>query len=186
MAVGTVLVTTVCAAVHIRSEHGKAAAVLIAIDILKWPGVNEAFLFSLILSSGMALAAIPYAKRRPKGTPVSWGEAMLAAVYVFGVMFIAFGVVPHQWIDHADKNLGWSKSKIIYGPFDLMKPQSKGGNFPFDASYEFLRDTVAVLIHVWYFGLILFLWKVWQGRGDGKPSTAIATSSYGRPLVKKS
>jgi hypothetical protein len=159
--------------------------VLIAIDILKWPGVNVAFLFSFVLSIVLALGVIPYARRRPKGTPVSWGEAMLAAVYVFGTMFLAFGVVPHQWIDHADRNLGWSKSKIIYGPFDLLKPKANGGNFPFTASYEAIRDTVVVLLHVVYFGLILFLWKVWQGRGDTKPSTDVATSTYGRPLVRK-
>jgi len=159
--------------------------VLIAIDILKWPGVNQAFLFSFVLATGLALAAIPYAKRRPKGTPVSWGEAMIAATYVFGVMFVAFGVVPHQWIDHADRNLEWSKSKVIYGPFDLLKPKANGGNFPFTASYEALRDIVVIVLHVWYFGLILYLWKVWQGRGDTKPSTELATSTYGRPLVKK-
>ncbi|MEY2401009.1 MAG: hypothetical protein QOJ08_1120, partial [Ilumatobacteraceae bacterium] len=62
MAVDDVPVTTVCAAVHIRSER-KAAAVLIAIDILKWPGVNVAFLFSFVLSIVLALAAIPYARR---------------------------------------------------------------------------------------------------------------------------
>jgi hypothetical protein len=159
--------------------------VLIAIDILKWPGVNVAFLFSFVLSIVLALGAIPYARRRPKGTPVSWGEAMIASVYVFGVMFLAFGVVPHQFIDHADKDLGWSKSKIIYGPFDLLKPKALGGQFPFTASYEAIRDTVVVLLHVVYFGLILFLWKVWQGRGDTKPSTEVATSTYGRPLVRK-
>ena len=32
---------------------------------------------------------------------------MFGAVYAFGVMFLAFGVVPHQWIAHADKDLGW-------------------------------------------------------------------------------
>jgi hypothetical protein len=158
---------------------------MIAIDISKWPGVNQAFLFSFALSTGLALAAIPYSKRRPKGTPVSWGEAMLAAVYVFFVMFVAFGVVPHQWIDHADRNLGWSKSKIIYGPFDLLKPKGLGGNFPFTASYEALRDIVAVVLHVWYFGLILYLWGAWQKRGDAKPGTEVATSTYGRPLVRK-
>ena len=158
---------------------------LIAIDILKWPGVNEAFLFSFFLSTGMALAVIPYSKRRPKGTPVSWGEAMLAAVYVFGVMFIAFGVVPHQWISHSDQNLQWTKSKIIYGPFDLLKPKAAGGHFPFTASYEAIRDIVVVVLHVWYFGLILFLWGVWQKRGDAKPGTEVATSTYGRPLVRK-
>ena len=158
---------------------------MIAIDILKWPGVNMAFLFSLLLSTGMALAVIPYAKRRPKGTPVSWGEAMIAAVYVFAVMFIAFGVVPHQWIDHADRNLDWSKSKIIYGPFDLLKPRANGGQFPFTASYEAIRDTVVVVLHVWYFGLIIYLWGVWQKRGDAKPGTDVATSTYGRPLVRR-
>ena len=60
----------------------------------KFPFLNEAFLFSFVLSTVLAFLAIPYAKRRPKGTPISWGEAMLAAVYVFGTMFLAFGVVP--------------------------------------------------------------------------------------------
>ena len=152
---------------------------------LKWPGVNVAFLFSFFLSTGMALMAIPYAKRRPKGTPTSWGEAMLASVYVFATMFIAFGVVPHQWIDHSDKNLGWTKNLIIYGPGDIFKPKALGGNFPFTMSYEAIRDIIAIVIHLWYFGLLIFLWSKWQKRGDAKPGTEVATSSFGRPLVKK-
>ena len=161
---------------------------LIAYDwwrLSKFPFLNEAFLFSFVLSTVLSFMVIPYAKRRPKGTPVSWGEAMLAAVYVFGVMFLAFGVVPHQWIAHSDADLQWTKSYIIYGPRDLLKPKALGGHFPFTASYEAVRDTVVVLLHVYYFALILVLWKVWQGRGDAKPSTAVATSTYGRPLVKK-
>ena len=74
---------------------------------------------------------------------------------------------------------------MLYGPFDLLKPKTLGGHFPFTASYEAVRDTVVVLLHVYYFALILVLWKVWQGRGDAKPSTEIATSTYGRPLVRK-
>lgn len=161
---------------------------LIAYDWWKpteWPIWNQAFLFSFFLSTILALLALPYAKRRPKGTPLSWGEAMLAATYAFGVMFIAFGVVPHQYIDYADKNLGWNKSLIIYGPGDILKPQAMGGNFPMTISYEAVRDLVVILLHVWYFGLIIFLWLKWQARGDGKPSTELATSTFGRPLVKK-
>ncbi len=152
---------------------------------LKWPGVNEAFLFSFFLATGLALMAIPYAKRRPKGTPTSWGEAMLASVYAFGTMFIAFGVCPHQFIDHADKELGWTKNLIIYGPGDIFKPKALGGHFPFTMSYEAIRDIVVVMIHVWFFGLMIFLWSKWQKRGDGSPSTEVATSTFGRPLVKK-
>ena len=156
----------------------------LAIDVLSWPGVNQALLFSFFLSTGLALLVIPYSKRRPKGTPTTWGEAMLAAVFTFAVMFISFGVVPHQWIDHADKDLGWNKAKIVYGPFDILKPKAFGGNFPFTMQYEALRDTVVVLIHVWYFGLMMYLWSVWQNRGR-TTSTEVATSTYGRPLVKK-
>jgi hypothetical protein len=148
--------------------------------------LNQAFLVSFVLSTAMALAVIPYAKRRPKGTPTSWGEAMLGATYAFGAMFIAFGVVPHQFIDHTDKELGWTKSRIIFGPFDILKPKAYGGHFPFTMSYEAIRDILVVVIHVWYFGLLIFLWSVWQKRGDSKPTTEIATSTFGRPLVKKS
>ena len=111
---------------------------------------------------------------------------MLASVYAFGVMFLAFGVAPHQWIDHADKNLGWTKDKIIYGPFGILKPQSAGGWNPITLQYEAVRDIVVVLIHVVFFGLIIFIWGWWQKRGQrAATTTEVATSSYGRPLVKK-
>ena len=109
---------------------------------------------------------------------------MLASVYAFGVMFLAFGIVPHQWIDHADKDLGWSKDKLLYGPGGILKPQSDGGWFPMTLQYEALRDIVVVLLHVIFFGLIIFIWSWWQKRGR-VTTTEIATSTYGRPLVKK-
>jgi hypothetical protein len=102
-------------------------------------------------------------------------------------MFLAFGVVPHQWIDHADKDLGWNKTKLIFGPFDLLKPKAAGGNFPMTLQYEAIRDVIVVVIHLWYFGLMIYLWAMWQNRGKkaAAASTAVATSTYGRPLVKK-
>ena len=171
--------------------HEGAAAVLIAYNWVDFDHLdrlfflNQAFLVSFVASTLMALAVIPYAKRRPKGTPTSWGEAMLGSVYAFAVMFVAFGIVPHQFIDHADRNLGWSKSLVIFGPGDTLKPQAYGGWFPFTMSYEAIRDIFVTLIHVWYFALMLFLWSFGQKRGDATPSTEVATSTFGRPLVKK-
>ncbi|MDQ3312391.1 MAG: hypothetical protein M3517_09825, partial [Actinomycetota bacterium] len=66
---------------------------MIAIDILEWPGMNQAFIVSFVATVGLTLVAIPYGKRRPRSRPTSWGEAMVASTYVFGVMFLAFGVV---------------------------------------------------------------------------------------------
>jgi hypothetical protein len=158
---------------------------LFAIDISTWPGVNQAFLFSLFAAVALTLAAIPYGKRRPIGTPFSWGESMLASVYAFAVMFIAYGIVPDRWIQHSDKNLHWSKQKIVYGPFDLLKPQAFGGHFPFTISYQEVRDIVVVILYVFFFGLQIWIWSWWQKRGKPAPSTELETSTYGRPLVRK-
>ncbi len=157
---------------------------MIAIDPLRWPGMNQAFLVSLIVATLLALVVIPYGKRRPVDKKASWGEAMVASVYVTGVMFVAFGIVPHQWIDHADKDLGWDRTNLIYGPGDILRPTAEGGWFPITLQYEAVRDIIVVLIHVYFFGLLLFLWSWWQKRGE-TTAKELETSTYGRPLVKK-
>jgi hypothetical protein len=159
----------------------------LAIDVLKWPGVSVPFLSSFIISLVLIFAVIPYGKRRPVGKPITWGEAMIGSTYAFGVMLLSFGIVPNTWIDHSDRNLAWHKDKIIYGPGGILKPQSAGGWNPITLQYEAVRDIVVVLLHVIYFGLIIYIWHWWQHRGDRPaPGTEIETSSYGRPLVKKS
>ena len=157
---------------------------MLAIDILKWPGMNQAFLFSFFLTLVLIGLIIVVGMRRPADRKATWGEAIFGATYVFAVMFIAFGVVPHQFIDHADKNLGWSRDKLIFGPGGILKPESAGGWNPITLQYEAVRDVVVVLIHVYFFGLMLFIWSWWQKRGDVKPKE-LPVSTYGRPLVKK-
>ncbi len=157
---------------------------MIGIDILEWPGVNQAFIVSLVGTTLLSLAIIPYGKRRPVDAPFSWGEAMLSGTFIFGVLFLAFGVVPHQWIDHADKNLGWSRDKTLYGPGGILKPESAGGWNPITLQYEAVRDTIVVVIHLYFFGLYMFLTVWWQKRGEVEVKE-LPTSTYGRPLVKK-
>ena len=153
-------------------------------NVLEWPGMNTAFLTSFIAPIVLTLAVIPYGKRRPLDKKASWGEAMLGSTYAFGVMFLAFGIVPHQWIDHADKDLGWDRTKIIYGPGGILKPQALDGWFPFTLQYEAIRDIIVVVLHAIYFGLFIFIWLWWQKRGE-TTAPELETSSYGRPLVKK-
>ena len=152
----------------------------------KFPLLNEAFLFSFVLSTVLAFLAIPYAKRRPKGTPVSWGEAMLAAVYVFGIMFLAFGIVPHHWIAHADADLGWTKSNIIYGPFDILKPKAVGRPLPVHGAVRGdprhrRRDDPRLLLRPHHRPLEVV------AEDAATPSRAPRSrpARYGRPLVKK-
>ncbi|MEZ5145317.1 MAG: hypothetical protein R2726_22820 [Acidimicrobiales bacterium] len=137
-----------------------------------------AFIASLIITALFVLPMFPYAKRRPVGTPLTWGEAMLAATYAFFLMFWVYGVVPHLWLTWADNELKWRPDSLI------LEPQDKGGWSPVTVSYQTVRDIVAVLIYVVFLGGQMWLWSVWQKRG-AKPTTEVATSDFGRPLVKK-
>ena len=148
------------------------------------PGLNVAFLFSFAATVVMTLAIIPLAKRRPIGTPLVWGEAMFAAVYGFFVMFLAYGVVPHQWLTHADNELQWRADRIVVGPTLGSKHLLK--YLPFTMTRLVFRDLVVVGIYAVFFGLNVYVWVWWQKRGKASAKAAgELTSSYGRPLVRR-
>lgn len=135
-------------------------------------------LSTLLLLAGTA-AVVVYAMRRPPGSFLSWGEAMLAAVFVFLLMGLAYGIVPHQWLTFADSEIGWRSDKILVGPGGILETA-----LPFTLTYEVIRDVIAAGIYIVFLGAQVALWAVWQGRGQVR-QRALPTSSFGRPLVKK-
>jgi hypothetical protein len=137
-----------------------------------------AFVFSTIVTLLCCAAVVWYARRRPVGTPVSWGEAMLASTFVFSVLFLAYGIVPHQWLRWAEAELNLRPDRLIEGPFGVV------GALPFDFSYEAMRDILAVGLYGAFLVLHVWMWMYWQNRGREKPKE-LPTSAYGRPLVKK-
>jgi hypothetical protein len=137
-----------------------------------------AFVVSLVALVLATAVVVLVARRRPVGAPVTWGEAMIAATYAFFVMFLAYGIVPHQWLAWADNELNWRADKILYGPGDLFD------KLPFTLTYQVIRDIVAAGIYVVFLGAQVALWMMWQNRGRTKPAE-LPVSSYGRPLVKK-
>ena len=140
---------------------------------------NVAFTGSLIVMVLFALGVVLYAKRRPVGTPLSWGEAMVAAMYVTFGLFWAFGVVPHQWLAYSQGPLAMRSDAILIGPGSTGWLQ----DFPVVITKATLSDFIAVNIYMIAFAVSIALWAVWQGRGD-KKTDAVETSTYGRPLVK--
>ena len=121
-----------------------------------------------------------YAKRRPVGAFLSWGEAMAAATYVFFIMFWAFGVVPHQWLTWADNELNWRPDVIVVGPGNVLADA-----LPFTITKQTLRDLIVVGIYAVLLGGMVALWAKWQARGDVTPGDEVTKSRYGRPLVKQ-
>jgi hypothetical protein len=140
---------------------------------------NVAFTGSLLLMFASAAVVVLYAKRRPVGTSLSWGEAMASATYCTMALFWAFGVVPHQWLTYAEGDLAMRSDSILAGPGSTGIAQWS----PIVISKQTLSDSIAVGLYGLAFVLTIVLWSVWQGRGD-KKTDEVETSNYGRPLVK--
>ena len=150
-----------------------------------------AFLTSLIILFALTGLVFPMAKRRPIGTPITWGEAMVAGTFSFFLMFWAYGVVPHLWLTWADNELKWRPDTLLAEyPFfgvklGFINPQSSGGWFPMTVTMQTIRDLLAVGIYVGFLAANMWLFAFWQKRGKKTETTDIVTSDYGRPLVKK-
>ena len=144
-----------------------------------------AFLTSFILAFVLLLPVVYVGKRRAPGDPFSWGEALLAATFVFFLFWWVYAIVPHLWLTYADNELGWRADSIVYGPLDILRPQSAGGWFPMTVSYQVLRDIIAVVIYGIFLALPVIAWSKWQGRDDHTDKPEIETTAFGRPLVKE-
>lgn len=138
-----------------------------------------------VMVSILAVLPLPLlAKRRPPGTPLSWGEALLAATYAFFLFWWVYGVVPHLWLTYADNELGWRSDNIVFGPNNILRPQAQGGWLPLTISYQAVRDIIVVAIYGVYLAAPVALWAWWQGRGE-RTAPELEVTTYGRPLVKK-
>lgn len=144
-----------------------------------------ALIFSTFITALLAGIVYLYARRRAAGSPLTWGEAMVGSMYAFFLMFMVFGVVPHQWLTVAENE--WSfRADRKFTVWGLITPQSDGGWFPFDITLRAVSDTIAALIYIVALGIMIKMFIDWQGRGEAKKgSDVVATSTYGRPLVKR-
>jgi hypothetical protein len=146
-----------------------------------------ALVTAVLIGVGLTLLVIPVSKRRPPGTPLTWGEAMVAATYAFFVMFWSYAMIPHLWLTWTSNELGWRPDKLLAGPAGILKNQKAGGWMPLTISYESLRDIIVVGIYVAFLAFQIWIFAWWQNRAKRAAAVpAITTSDYGRPLVRKS
>lgn len=144
----------------------------------------------IILFLGVALCMYVGA-RRPLGTPLTWGEAMVAGTYAFGLMLLAYGIVPHQWLNYADNELLWRPDKLLVGISSAgvvwgNDAKNLGGTGRVLINYQAIRDIIATVLYVVFLGGQMYLWAIWQKRGRKKPGDVEeARSRFGRPVLRK-
>ena len=164
-----------------------------------------AFVFSIVVTLALTGAVVWEARRRPPGSKLTWGEAFVAGLFIFGLMLMIYGVVPDRWLRYADSELKWRTDKIgiPMGPFGHFLHDSLGigssknviaphgikffGHGKITISAHIIEDTIATVIYgVGLVGhMFLFLW--WQNRGKKPKQAALEQrSAYGRPLVRSS
>lgn len=151
-----------------------------------------AFISSIIATVVMVAVCLYVGARRPIGTPVTWGEAMVAGTWVFAIMLLVYGIVPHQWLNYADNELLWRPDKLLVGISSagvVWGTDSKdlGGTGRILINYQAIRDIVVTVIYVVALGGQMYLWSVWQRRGRKKPGEVeeTARSRFGRPVLRK-
>ena len=150
-----------------------------------------AFVSSMIAMILMLAICLYVGGKRPIGTPVTWGEAMVAGTWVFAIMLLAYGIVPHQWLNYADNELLWRPDKLLVGISSggvVWGNDAKdlGGTGRILINYQAIRDIVASVIYIVFLGGQMYLWSVWQKRGRKKPGDVEeARSRFGRPVLRK-
>ena len=150
-----------------------------------------AFVSSMIAMILMVAVCLYVGARRPIGTPVTWGEAMVGGTWVFGIMMLAYGIVPHQWLNYADNELLWRPDKLLVGISSggvVFGNEAKdlGGTGRILINYQAIRDIVATVLYIVFLGGQMYLWSVWQKRGRKKPGDVEeARSRFGRPVLRK-
>ena len=143
---------------------------------------------TLMLIAGI-LVVLAVGRRRLPGTPVTWGEAFLGGTFIFALLMLAYGVVPHQWLTYADNDLLWRPDKLMLGiSGEGVKvgdaASELGGTGRIIVNAQAVRDIIAAVIYIVFLGLQIWLWSVWQKRGRKAPEVELS-SRFGRPLMRK-
>lgn len=159
--------------------------------IIPFPVRLEFYVSVIILILGIALVFL-VGSRRPPGTPLTWGEALIGSTFIFGLMLLAYGIVPNEWLKWADNQLLWRPDKILLAiSSDGIKfgqtATAIGGRGRITVTYQAIRDIVAATIYILMLGLHAGLWVQFQKRGrrPAAEGTVERRSRFGRPMVSR-
>jgi hypothetical protein len=160
-----------------------------------------AFIVSAVVTAIMFGIVIRVARNRPPGTPMTWGEAFVGALFLFGLLLMVYGVVPDRWLRWADGDLKWRSDKIgiplgglgigHYHLFGMQKPYllfphgiTFGGRGKILVTAKTIEDAIAGGIYIGFLVAQIAVWLWWQKRGKQAAKAIEKVSAYGRPLVR--
>ena len=146
------------------------------------------YIASVIVLMALLVPFFWYSAKRKPGAALTWGEAMVAATYVFFVLFWLYGVVPHEFLNWADSELAWRPDRKIIGPEGSWASWWEfWAKIPLTIHLQIIRDVIATVLYVVGLGGLIWAFAYWNDR-EKKAAAAgevEQVSVYGRPLVTK-
>lgn len=156
----------------------------------RWMPAAGRLIWALIVMSVLLIPALVMIRRPKPDGPTTWAGSMLLAVYTFAILLLAYAVVPHEWITFADKYLQWGTDKYVLGIKSTHPIPGLGLNWPFNFTFQALRDVVVVAIYVVFFATNIAFFVMWQKRPTREQAerpvpVEVGMSRFGRPLRVK-
>jgi hypothetical protein len=164
-------------------------------DVLGLPAAGR-LIWTTLLFIAM-LTPVVIAVRRPKlKQKATWAQAMGGAIFVWALMILAYGSIPHEWLQYASSYHKWDESHFLvrsgqelFGPFHWL-------NLSVDK--RAIADAVASVIYLVMLGMNIYLFAAWQKRPEAKDDATttttttttatdkvVGTSAFGRPVTAK-
>jgi hypothetical protein len=163
---------------------------VVAAVLLFHPSGSERLVVAALLQVLVTLVVMGMIMRpRPK-REITWAGAMLGSITLTGVLILALGSVPHEWITFADAELQWGRRDLIFVNTPAI-----------DVSRQAVRDMIEAGLYTNTFAAVLALFLMWQRRYEmaderaAKVAAAPAgeqerervptgTSAFGRPVSR--
>jgi hypothetical protein len=152
---------------------------------------------SLILIAGVAIAFIWTRIPKKSAEPATWAQTILGGMAVFALMILAYGTVPHEWLNFGSSYLQFGKDTYV-----VQQGQWIGNLPPFDITRAVVVDAVAAGMYVVFATINIYLFAAWQKRPVAEPATegeaeaaapagrlarlrrrSKGVSAYGRPVT---
>jgi hypothetical protein len=126
---------------------------------------------TLLLTIGIVAVMIVIRRPKKSNEPITWVQAVLGAMFVWVMLTLAYGVVPHEWLIFGNSYLNFDTTTFI-----LRRGQWGAHLPPFEITRDKFVDAVAAGIYVVMLGLNIYLFAAWQKRKVAEPAVEAEAS----------
>jgi fumarate reductase subunit D len=129
---------------------------------------------SLLLLVGLVIAFVLVRRPKTSTEPATWAQSIVGALLVWVMMVLAYGTIPHEWLNFGNAYLNFNKATFV-----ARHDQLASHIPPFDITRAVIVDGVAALMYVVFIGVQIYLFSAWQKRKVAEPAAVAVAEGDG-------